>query len=107
MEAYLEMIEGQRMDLAKHRYADFAELKQCFRVAGTVGLMTQKVMGLDPAYSSGSERPDTSEAALGIANQLTNILRMLVKTTAAASTCPRKTCSALAIRSRADGRHPQ
>ena len=80
LEAYLEMIEGQRMDLAKHRYADFAELKQyCFRVAGTVGLMTQEVMGLDPAYTTApwSERPDTSEAAvaLGIANQLTNILR--------------------------------
>ena len=80
LEAYLEMIEGQRMDLAKHRYADFAELQQyCFRVAGTVGLMTQEVMGLDPAYTTApwSERPDTSEAAvaLGIANQLTNILR--------------------------------
>jgi len=80
LEAYLEMIEGQRMDLAKHRYADFAELEQyCFRVAGTVGLMTQEVMGLDPAYTTApwSERPDTSEAAvaLGIANQLTNILR--------------------------------
>ncbi len=77
---YLEMIEGQRMDLAKHRYADFNELYQyCFRVAGTVGLMTQEVMGLDRAYTTApwSERPDTSDAAvaLGIANQLTNILR--------------------------------
>ena len=70
LEAYLEMIEGQRMDLAKHRYADFAELKQyCFRVAGTVGLMTQEVMGLDPAYTTApwSERPDTSEAAVALA----------------------------------------
>ena len=77
---YLEMIEGQRMDLAKHRYADFNELYQyCFRVAGTVGLMTQEVMGLDRAYTTApwSQRPDTSDAAvaLGIANQLTNILR--------------------------------
>lgn len=68
------------MDLAKHRYATFAELEQyCYRVAGTVGLMTQEVMGLDPAYTTApwSERPNTSEAAvaLGIANQLTNILR--------------------------------
>jgi phytoene synthase len=51
----------------------------CYRVAGTVGLMTQEVMGVDPAYTTApwSERPDTSEAAvaLGIANQLTNILR--------------------------------
>jgi len=41
--------------------------------------MTQEVMGVDPAYTTApwSERPDTSEAAvaLGIANQLTNILR--------------------------------
>ena len=80
LEPYIEMIEGQRMDLATHRYADFAELHQyCFRVAGTVGLMTQEVMGVDEAYTTApwSERPDTSEAAvaLGIANQLTNILR--------------------------------
>ena len=80
IQPYLDMIEGMRMDLAKHRYADFAELElYCYRVAGTVGLMTQEVMGVDPAYTSApwSERPDTSEAAvaLGIANQLTNILR--------------------------------
>jgi phytoene synthase len=80
MQPYLDMIEGMRMDLAKHRYASFAELElYCYRVAGTVGLMTQEVMGLDGAYTSApwSERPDTSAAAvaLGIANQLTNILR--------------------------------
>lgn len=79
-QAYLDMIEGQRMDVTKHRYASFAELKlYCYRVAGTVGLMSQAVMGLDPAYTSApwSERPDPSQAAiaLGIANQLTNILR--------------------------------
>ncbi|MFN9619595.1 MAG: squalene/phytoene synthase family protein, partial [Synechococcaceae cyanobacterium] len=79
-QAYLDMIEGQRMDVNKHRYASFSELElYCYRVAGTVGLMSQAVMGLDPAYTSApwSERPDTSEAAvaLGIANQLTNILR--------------------------------
>jgi len=80
LQPYLDMIEGQRMDLVKTRHADFSELElYCYRVAGTVGLMTQEVMGLDPAYTSApwSERPDTSEAAvaLGIANQLTNILR--------------------------------
>ncbi len=77
---YLDMIEGQRMDLKKFRYENFSELKlYCYRVAGTVGLMTQNVMGIDSAYTSApwSEIPDTSEAAiaLGIANQLTNILR--------------------------------
>ncbi len=80
LQAYLDMIEGQRMDLLRHRYARFEDLElYCYRVAGTVGLMTQEVMGLDPAYTSApwSERPDTSSAAvaLGIANQLTNILR--------------------------------
>ena len=80
IEPYLEMIEGQRMDLNKFRYKNFSELKlYCYRVAGTVGLMTQNVMGIDSAYTSApwSSKPDPSEAAiaLGIANQLTNILR--------------------------------
>jgi phytoene synthase len=80
IQPYLDMIEGMRMDLHTHRYPSFRELElYCYRVAGTVGLMTQEVMGLDPAYTSApwSARPDTSEAAvaLGIANQLTNILR--------------------------------
>ena len=47
------MIEGQRMDLEKFRYKSFAELQlYCYRVAGTVGLMTQNVMGIDSAYTS-------------------------------------------------------
>ncbi len=80
IQAYLDMIEGQRMDVLRDRYASFSDLQlYCYRVAGTVGLMTQEVMGVDAAYTSApwSERPDTSEAAvaLGIANQLTNILR--------------------------------
>ena len=80
LQAYLDMIEGQRMDVLRDRYASFSDLQlYCYRVAGTVGLMTQEVMGVDAAYTSApwSERPDTSEAAvaLGIANQLTNILR--------------------------------
>ena len=77
---YLDMIAGQRMDLNKFRYKNFEELKlYCYRVAGTVGLMTQNVMGIDAFYENASwiEVPDISEAAiaLGIANQLTNILR--------------------------------
>ncbi len=80
IQPYLDMIDGQRMDLNKFRYKDFDELKlYCYRVAGTVGLMTQNVMGIDSAYTSApwSALPDPSEAAiaLGIANQLTNILR--------------------------------
>ncbi|MDC2991031.1 phytoene synthase [Prochlorococcus sp. AH-736-F23] len=80
IQPYLDMIDGQRMDLNKFRYKDFNELKlYCYRVAGTVGLMTQNIMGIDSAYTSApwSAKPDPSEAAiaLGIANQLTNILR--------------------------------
>jgi len=80
IQPYLDMIDGQRMDLNKFRYKDFDELKlYCYRVAGTVGLMTQNVMGIDSAYTSApwSAMPDPSESAiaLGIANQLTNILR--------------------------------
>ena len=80
LQPYLDMIEGQRMDLRQHRYRTFEELElYCYRVAGTVGLMTQEVMGVDPAYTSApwSDAPDTSDAAvaLGVANQLTNILR--------------------------------
>jgi len=80
IQPYLDMIDGQRMDLNKFRYKDFDELKlYCYRVAGTVGLMTQNVMGIDSAYTTApwSAKPDPSESAiaLGIANQLTNILR--------------------------------
>ena len=80
LQPYLDMIAGQRMDVQRQRYENFADLElYCYRVAGTVGLMSQAVMGLEPAYLSApwSARPDPSEAAvaLGVANQLTNILR--------------------------------
>lgn len=80
LQPYLDMIEGMRMDLTITRYESFAQLElYCYRVAGTVGLMTQEVMGVDHAYISApwSKPPNPSDAAvaLGIANQLTNILR--------------------------------
>lgn len=80
IEPYLDMIEGMRMDLEKTRYANFDELKTyCYRVAGTVGVMSQKVMGIDQSYTAApwSVGADTTQSAvaLGIANQLTNILR--------------------------------
>ena len=68
IQPYLDMIDGQRMDLNKFRYKDFDELKlYCYRVAGTVGLMTQNVMGIDSAYTSApwSDKPDPSEASEG------------------------------------------
>ena len=80
IQPYLDMIEGQRMDLTWTRYPTFKDLRlYCYRVAGTVGLMTEGVMGIDQAYTTApwSHVPNTSDAAvaLGIANQLTNILR--------------------------------
>ena len=49
IQPYLDMIEGQRMDLTWTRYPRFEDLKlYCYRVAGTVGLMTS-VMGVDQA----------------------------------------------------------
>ena len=47
-------IDGMRMDLVKPRYATYDELYEyCYKVAGTVGLMTTPVMGVDPVYTVG------------------------------------------------------
>ena len=51
IQPFKDMIDGMRMDLVKPRYATFDELYEyCYRVAGTVGLMTTPIMGIDPAY---------------------------------------------------------
>ncbi len=48
---YALQIDGMRMDLVKPRYETFDELYEyCYKVAGTVGLMTTPVMGVDPSY---------------------------------------------------------
>ncbi|MEW5855987.1 MAG: 15-cis-phytoene synthase CrtB [Cyanobacteriota bacterium] len=83
IQPFRDMIAGQRMDLYRSRYKTFEELNlYCYRVAGTVGLMSTAVMGVDTEpYTAPWKRDQeiyipTSEAiALGIANQLTNILR--------------------------------
>ena len=47
----LAQIDGMRMDLVKPRYDTYDELYEyCYKVAGTVGLMTTPVMGVDPSY---------------------------------------------------------
>lgn len=49
-----DMIDGMRMDLVKSRYDNYDELYEyCYRVAGTVALMSMPVMGVDPAYKVG------------------------------------------------------
>jgi phytoene synthase len=45
------MIDGMRMDLVKSRYDNYDELYEyCYRVAGTVALMSMPVMGVDKNY---------------------------------------------------------
>jgi phytoene synthase len=66
----LELMRGVLMDTHIKRYETFNELYiYCFRVASTVGLMSSEIFGY--------EKPETLEyaEALGIAMQLTNILR--------------------------------
>ncbi|MCO5584385.1 hypothetical protein L7F22_038311 [Adiantum nelumboides] len=46
----------------------------CFYVAGTVGLMTVPVMGVDPQSQATTESVYNAALALGISNHLTNIL---------------------------------
>jgi len=76
IQPFRDMIGGMRMDLVKSRYETFDELYEyCYRVAGTVGLMSTPVMGIDCNYSGPLKPIFQSALALGTANQLTNILR--------------------------------
>ena len=76
IQPFYDMVEGMRMDLYKWRYQDFDELYlYCYRVAGTVGLMSTPVMGLAENKQQTDEETYAGALALGIANQLTNILR--------------------------------
>jgi 15-cis-phytoene synthase len=74
LEYALELIEGMRMDLNQTRYRNFAELRIfCYRVASVVGLMMSWVIGFED--ESSRERALPHAIDLGIAMQLTNILR--------------------------------
>eukprot|EP00897_Mesotaenium_endlicherianum_P010517 jgi/Mesen1/9494/ME000063S08944 len=76
IQPFRDMIEGMRMDLRKSRYETFDELYEyCYNVAGTVGLMSVPVMGISPHSKASVESVYDAALALGIANQLTNILR--------------------------------
>jgi 15-cis-phytoene synthase len=69
-----DLISGAEMDLTVTRYETFDRLRQyCYRVAGTVGLCCLHVFGF-----SDPRAPELAET-LGIAFQLTNILRDLRK----------------------------
>ena len=83
IQPFRDMIAGQQMDLYRSRYETFEDLYlYCYRVAGTVGLMSTSVMGLDETRNTAPWNrqqqpymPTAEEIALGIAKQLTNILR--------------------------------
>ena len=65
-----ELLKGVEMDLVKNRYRTFDELKDyCYHVASSVGLMCLGIFG------SKDERTRDYAINLGIALQLTNILR--------------------------------
>lgn len=74
LEPFFELLKGMEMDLQKDRYKSFDDLQvYCYRVASTVGLMCIEIFGY--------KNPSTRDYAvnLGIALQLTNILRDIGK----------------------------
>lgn len=74
LDPFFELIKGMEMDLQKDRYRSFDDLQlYCYRVASTVGLMCIEIFGY--------KHPSTKQFAvdLGIALQLTNILRDISK----------------------------
>ena len=65
-----EIVAGMFMDLDHQRYASFDGLKHyCHHVAGVVGILSAKIFGY------GEMRTLEYAAALGLAFQLTNIIR--------------------------------
>ena len=65
-----ELVSGVEMDLTHAGYASFAELRRyCYRVASVVGLICLRIFG-EP-----EERAGVYAENLGLALQLTNILR--------------------------------
>jgi len=77
IQPFSDMIRGMLMDipgLGQDRYESFEELHlYCYRVAGTVGLMSMPIFGCATGFTD----DDAKEPALslGVAFQLTNILR--------------------------------
>lgn len=70
LEQFQEIIDGMEMDLDRTSYETFKDLSlYCHRVAGVVGLLTAEIFG----YSN--RRTAKYAHDLGIAFQLTNILR--------------------------------
>jgi 15-cis-phytoene synthase len=69
-----ELLDGIRMDLQFRQYPTWEDLeKYCYRVASTVGLLSMPIIGLASGVSF--EQAAVPAIKLGIALQLTNILR--------------------------------
>lgn len=74
LDPFFELLKGMEMDLQKNRYITFEDLRlYCYRVASTVGLMCIEIFG----YKHKSAKDFAVD--LGIALQLTNILRDVKK----------------------------
>ncbi|KAA8491175.1 All-trans-phytoene synthase [Porphyridium purpureum] len=76
IQPYRDMIAGMLMDVEQDRFETFDDLYvYCYRVAGTVGLMTLPVMGSADGSAEMLEAAKPAALSLGVALQLTNILR--------------------------------
>jgi len=74
LQPFFDLIRGMEMDLQRKRYVTFNDLQTyCYNVASTVGLMCIEIFGY--------RHPSAKDFAinLGIALQLTNILRDIKK----------------------------
>ena len=70
---FIDIISGMMMDLNQSRYQTFSELKQyCYYAASAVGLLSIEIMGYEKQHQ---EKLKRYAIKLGIAMQLTNILR--------------------------------
>lgn len=73
---FRDMIRGMLMDVDQCRFETFDDLYvYCYRVAGTVGLMTLPIMSTVKPGREGLREAMEPAVALGIGLQLTNILR--------------------------------
>ncbi|ARQ72097.1 presqualene diphosphate synthase HpnD [Streptomyces marincola] len=75
LDALDELIDGVLMDVRGHTYETWEDLRvYCTRVAGTIGRLSLGVFGVRPG-APGTERAEEYADTLGLALQLTNILR--------------------------------
>jgi 15-cis-phytoene synthase len=73
-ELFFELIRGVEMDITKKRYQSFDELYEyCYKVASTVGLMSMHII------AKKNKNMEHYAENLGIAMQLTNIIRDVSK----------------------------